>query len=68
MNRKMTAIIAGTALAIAAAMPASATVINTNAQYLSIARNHSRRVVVERLTPRPKGIIVARFRRKGRAY
>lgn len=61
MKRKMTAIIAGTMLAIAGAMPASATVVNTNGQFLTNARNQSGRVVVERLTPRPKGIIIARF-------
>lgn len=35
MKHKMTAIIAGTMLAITSAMPASATVANTNAQHHS---------------------------------
>lgn len=67
MKRKMTAIIAGTMLAITGAMPASATVVNTNLQYLTVARNHQRQVVLNRLTSQPEGMTVAKcMRRKSR--
>lgn len=60
MKRKMTAIIAGTMLAIiGAALPASATVVNTNGRYLTVARNHPRQVVLNQFTPRPEGMTVA---------
>ncbi len=51
MRRKITAIIAGTMLAITG-VPASATAVNTNGQDLANARKHSRQVVVERLAQR----------------
>ena len=41
MKRKMTAIIGGAMLAITGAtLKASATVVNTNGQYLTLAKNH----------------------------
>ena len=66
MKLKMAAILAGTVLAITSALPASATVVNTNGQYLTNARNDSRRVVVEPLTPRLEGIIIAQERNRSR--
>lgn len=70
-RNKMTAIIAGTMLAITGVtVPASATVINPNVQQPTVTTNHLRQVVLKQLTPRPEGIIVAKCmaRRNGRGH
>lgn len=67
MNRKMTAIITGTMLAITGAtLPASATVVNTDGQYLTVARNHPRQVIEQLNTTRPEGMTGAYAARKRR--
>lgn len=65
MKRKMTAIVGCTMLAITSAtLPASVAVVNTNGQYLTVARNQPRQVI---LKPQPEGMMVAIYCRRGRS-